>query len=120
MATPGAFIVKDRLESLEARIDTALDEARLKEFSRGVARDALKELIVDVSREIEDARRTALDDLKVERVDVDSRLNEVQGAFDVAIREHVRELASRVDRLEKLVTLSAVFGLITLIAAIAL
>ena len=44
----GVFVVKDRLEALEARIETALDEAGLKDFTKQVARDAIGDIVNDI------------------------------------------------------------------------
>jgi hypothetical protein len=98
MAAPGAFIVKERLEGLEARINMALDEAGLKDFSKQIAREAVSGLVDEIINELQDKKGAALGELELERVDIDARLKETQGNFDVAIAEHVTRLESSMVR----------------------
>lgn len=118
MAAPEVFVVRHRIEQLEERIATALDEPKLAEFSRGVARAAMHDLLADTASEIDRARLNALDDIKVERVDVDEKLSQMHMELSTTISTHVAMLEGRIDRLEKLVAATAILGVITLIAAI--
>jgi len=113
MARPGAFIVKERLEALEARIDAALEEEKLREFSRAVAADEMGVLKVSSVNEIEVARGLALEALKLEKVNLEARISEVRQELHVSFMV-------RVERLEKLITATAILGFVTLIAAVIL
>jgi hypothetical protein len=102
----GVFVVKDRLEALEARIETALDEAGLKDFTKQVARDAIGDIVNDIVEELRAKKDDVINQVAVERLDVDSRLKETQGNFDVAIAEHVVRIDESMERIDKLVKLS--------------
>lgn len=117
MAAPGAFIVKERLEGLEARINTALDEAGLKEFAKQVAREAVSNVVNEIIDELQSKKGTVLGELELERVDVDSRLKETKDNFDVAIAEHVMRLEASLLRAERLTKISLVVSLASLAAS---
>lgn len=117
MAAPGAFIVKERLEGLEARINTALDEAGLKEFSKQVAREAVSGVVDEIIAELQDKKGAALGELQVERVDVDSRLKETKDSFDVAIAEHVAALEASMTRVERIAKISLALSLLALVSS---
>ncbi len=122
------FVVKDRLEALESRIETALDEAGLKDFTKTVAREAMKDLLNDVMDELRNKKDSVLEQVKVEKVEMDSRLKETQSTFDVAIAEHVSRVEASVaqlevikkslDRLDKLVKLSLVVSVISMVLSL--
>lgn len=122
------FVVKDRLEALESRIETALDEAGLKDFTKDVAREAVKDLVNDIIDELKVKKNDVIKQVAVERLDVDIRLKETQGAFDIAIAEHVARidesvgkleaLRSSVERLDTLVKLSLVASLVSIVLSL--
>ena len=118
MAVPGAFIVKERLEGLEARINTALDEAGLKEFTKQVAREAVSSVVDEIIEELQSKKGAALGELELERVDVDSRLKETQGNFDIAIAEHVVRIDESLERIDRLVKLSLLASLVSLVLSL--
>ena len=98
----GVFVVKDRLEALEARIETALDEAGLKDFTKQVARESISDIVNDIVEELRAKKDDVINQVAVERLEVDSRLKETQGNFDVAIAEHVARIDESVGKLEGL------------------
>ncbi len=122
------FVVKDRLEALEKRIETALDEAGLKDFTKTVAREAMKDLLKDVMEELQNKKDGVLEQVKVERVEMDSRLKETQSTFDVAIAEHVSRIEESIaqievvnkslDRLDKVVKLSLVASFVSMVLSL--
>ena len=124
----GVFVVKDRLEALEARIETALDEAGLKDFTKQVARESISDIVNDIVEELRAKKDDVINQVAVERLEVDSRLKETQGNFDVAIAEHVARidesvgklegLTSSVERLDKLVKLSLLASLVSLVLSL--
>jgi hypothetical protein len=120
--TGSVFVVKERLEALEARIETALDEAGLKDFTKHVAREALTDLVEDIVNELSEKKNDVIKQVAVERLEVDSRLKETQSTFDVAIAEHLARvedsirkfetLKDSIDRFETLVKLSLVASIL--------
>lgn len=125
------FVVKDRLEALEARIESALDEAGLKDFSKQVAKEAISELIEETIEELQRRKVDLLDEVNLERINVDDRLRQTESGFDVAIADHVSRLessmlanvgalAERLDRLETLVRLSLVGALVAMLLSVLL
>jgi len=114
----GVFVVKDRLEALEARIETALDEAGLKDFTKQVARDAIGDIVNDIVEELRAKKDDVINQVAVERLDVDSRLKETQGNFDVAIAEHVVRIDESMERIDKLVKLSLLASLVSLVLSL--
>ena len=98
----GVFVVKDRLEALEARIETALDEAGLKDFTKQVARESISDIVNDIVDELRAKKDDVINQVTVERLEVDTRLKETQGNFDVAIAEHVARIDESVGKLEGL------------------
>ena len=122
------FVVKDRLEALEARIETALDEAGLKDFAKQVAKEAINELVNDIVEELSAKKNDVINQVAVERLEIDTRLKETQGNFDVAIAEHVSKLEDSVrnlevlrvsmDRLDNLVKLSLLASLVSIALSI--
>ena len=98
----GVFVVKDRLEALEARIETALDEAGLKDFTKQVARESISDIVNDIVEELRAKKDDVINQVTVERLEVDTRLKETQGNFDVAIAEHVARIDESVGKLEGL------------------
>ena len=124
----GVFVVKDRLEALEARIETALDEAGLKDFTKQVARESISDIVNDIVDELRAKKDDVINQVTVERLEVDTRLKETQGNFDVAIAEHVARidesvgklegLTSSVERLDKLVKLSLLASLVSLVLSL--
>jgi len=122
------FVVKDRLEALEARIETALDEAGLKDFTKQVAREAISDIVNDIIEELRAKKDDVISQVAVERLEVDTRLKETQGNFDVAIAEHVarideslgklESLRSSVDRLDTLVKLSLLASLVSIVLSV--
>jgi len=118
------FVVKDRLEALEARIETALDEAGLKDFTKEVAREAIKDLVSDIISELREKKNDVIKQVAVERLEVDERLKETQSTFDVAIAEHLARvedsvakfeaLKHSIDRFETLVKLSLVASILSM------
>jgi len=114
----GVFVVKDRLEALEARIETALDEAGLKDFTKQVARDAIGDIVNDIVEELRAKKDDVINQVAVERLDVDSRLKETQGNFDVAIAEHVVRIDESMERIGKLVKLSLLASLVSLVLSL--
>lgn len=124
----GVFVVKDRLEALEARIETALDEAGLKDFTKQVARESISDIVNDIIEELRAKKDDVINQVAVERLEVDTRLKETQGNFDVAIAEHVARidesvgklegLRSSVERLDKLVKLSLLASLVSIVLSI--
>lgn len=117
MATPGAFIVKERLEGLEARINAALDEAGLKEFSKQVAREAVSSVVDEIVNELQSKKGIVLGELELERVDVDSRLRETKDNFDVAIAEHVAALEASMMRVERIAKISLALSFLALVSS---
>jgi len=117
MAAPGAFIVKERLEGLEARINMALDEAGLKDFSKQIAREAVSGLVDEIINELQDKKGAALGELELERIDIDARLKETKGSFDVAIAEHVMKLEASMLRVERIAKISLVISLVSFAAS---
>jgi tetrahydromethanopterin S-methyltransferase subunit G len=114
----GVFVVKDRLEALEARIETALDEAGLKDFTKQVARDAIGDIVNDIVEELRAKKDDVINQVAVERLEVDSRLKETQGNFDVAIAEHVVRIYKSMERIGKLVKLSLLASLVSLVLSL--
>ena len=124
----GVFVVKDRLEALEARIETALDEAGLKDFTKQVARESISDIVNDIVEELRAKKDDVINQVAVERLEVDSRLKETQGNFDVAIAEHVARidesvgklegLTSSVEKLDRLVKLSLLASLVSLVLSL--
>ena len=124
----GVFVVKDRLEALEARIETALDEAGLKDFTKQVARESISDIVNDIVEELRAKKDDVINQVAVERLEVDSRLKETQGNFDVAIAEHVARidesvgklegLTSSVERIGGLVKLSLLASLVSLVLSL--
>lgn len=124
----GVFVVKDRLEALEARIETALDEAGLKDFTKQVARESISDIVNDIVEELRAKKDDVINQVTVERLEVDSRLKETQGNFDVAIAEHVArldesvgklgDLTSSVERIGRLVKLSLLASLVSLVLSL--
>lgn len=124
----GVFVVKDRLEALEARIETALDEAGLKDFTKQVARESISDIVNDIVEELRAKKDDVINQVAVERLEVDSRLKETQGNFDVAIAEHVARidesvgklegLTSSVERIGRLVKLSLLASLVSLVLSL--
>jgi hypothetical protein len=124
----GVFVVKDRLEALEARIETALDEAGLKDFTKQVARESISDIVNDIVEELRAKKDDVINQVAVERLEVDSRLKETQGNFDVAIAEHVARidesvgklegLTSSVERIDRLVKLSLLASLVSLVLSL--
>lgn len=124
----GVFVVKDRLEALEARIETALDEAGLKDFTKQVARESISDIVNDIVEELRAKKDDVINQVTVERLEVDSRLKETQGNFDVAIAEHVARidesvgklegLTSSVERIGRLVKLSLLASLVSLVLSL--
>jgi len=114
----GVFVVKDRLEALEARIETALDEAGLKDFTKQVARDAIGDIVNDIVEELRAKKDDVINQVAVERLDVDSRLKETQGNFDVAIAEHVVRIDESMERIDRLVKLSLLASLVSLVLSL--
>ena len=124
----GVFVVKDRLEALEARIETALDEAGLKDFTKQVARESISDIVNDIVDELRAKKDDVINQVAVERLEVDSRLKETQGNFDVAIAEHVARidesvgklegLTSSVEKLDRLVKLSLLASLVSLVLSL--
>ena len=124
----GVFVVKDRLEALEARIETALDEAGLKDFTKQVARESISDIVNDLVDELRAKKDDVINQVAVERLEVDSRLKETQGNFDVAIAEHVARidesvgklegLTSSVERIGGLVKLSLLASLVSLVLSL--
>jgi len=122
------FVVKDRLEALEARIETALDEAGLKDFTKQVAKEAMSELVGDVMHELSSKKNDVIKQVAVERFEFDARLKETQSNFDAAIAEHVSALEDSVkrlemlkismDRLDKMVKLSLIASLVSIVLSI--
>lgn len=119
------FVVRERLESLEARIETALDEAGLRDFTKQVAKEAMSELVAEIVEELQSRKSQVLDQVHLERVDVDDRLKQTESKFDVAIVDHVTKLetsliekftmiSDRIDRIESLVKLSLVGSLVAI------
>ena len=124
----GVFVVKDRLEALEARIETALDEAGLKDFTKQVARESISDIVNDIVDELRAKKDDVINQVTVERLEVDTRLKETQGNFDVAIAEHVARidesvgklegLTSSVEKLDRLVKLSLLASLVSLVLSL--
>lgn len=122
------FVVKDRLEALESRIETALDEAGLKDFAKQVAREALTDLVNDIVEELSAKKNDVINQVAVERLEIDTRLKETQGNFDVAIAEHVAKLEDSVakletlrasmDRLDNMTKLSLLASLVSIVLSI--
>lgn len=123
-----AFVVRERLEALEARIETALDEAGLKDFAKQVAREALTDLVNEIVEELSAKKNDVINQVAVERLEIDTRLKETQGNFDVAIAEHVAKLEDSVakletlrasmDRLDKITKLSLLASLVSIVLSI--
>jgi hypothetical protein len=86
MAAPGAFIVKERLEGLEARINAALDEAGLKDFSKKVAREAVESVIEEIVSEIRERKEDTIKELQMERIDVKAELETHLGRLDHMVK----------------------------------
>lgn len=115
----GIFVVKDRIEALEARIETALDEAGLKGYSRQVAGEAISEVVGEIINELRAKKNETLEAINVERLEVNDRLEETRRELNVAIVNHIARLESstlerivevsvRIDRLETLVKISLI------------
>jgi rhodanese-related sulfurtransferase len=70
-----------------------------------------------VIEELQSKKGAALGELELERVDIDSRLKETQGNFDVAIAEHVVRLEASLLRAERLTKISLAVSLVSLAAS---
>jgi hypothetical protein len=97
------FVVKDRLEALEARIERALDEAGLKDYAKQVTKEAISEVVEDIISELHSRKSEVLDEVHFEKIRTDDRLKETESKFDVAIVDHMSRLESSM--LEKLASL---------------
>jgi AcrR family transcriptional regulator len=127
-AQGNVFVVKERLEALEARIETALDEAGLKDFAKQVAKEAMSELVTDIMTELSAKKNDVIKQVAVERFEFDARLKETESSFDVAVAEHVKQieesvsrledLKKSVDRLDTLVKLSLLASLVSIVLSI--
>jgi hypothetical protein len=122
------FVVKDRLEALEARIERALDEAGLKDYAKQVTKEAISEVVEDIISELHSRKSEVLDEVHFEKIRTDDRLKETESKFDVAIVDHVSRLESstleklaslskRIERLEMLVRLSLVGSIIAILVS---
>lgn len=118
MAAPGAFVIKERLESLEARIETALDEIALKDFSKKVVRDAISETIAEVISEIHEKRGQALVQVESERVDFNTRIKEVRCEFETSIVESSTRLESSMMFSNRMTAFVAFVALATSLVAV--
>jgi len=122
------FVVKDRLEALEARIERALDEAGLKDYAKQVTKEAISEVVEDIISELHSRKSEVLDEVHFEKIRTDDRLKETESKFDVAIVDHMSRLESstleklaslskRIERLEMLVRLSLVGSIIAILVS---
>jgi hypothetical protein len=122
------FVVKDRLEALEARIEKALDEAGLKDYAKQVTKEAISEVVEEIINELHSRKKEVLDEVHFEKIRTDDRLKETESKFDVAIVDHVSRLESstleklsslskRIERLEMLVKLSLVGSIIAILVS---
>lgn len=100
MANNNIFVVKERIEGLEARIEQALDETGLREFSKEVARDALKGVVGEVQDIIKQQAEAHVALVKAEQValseGVNSKISMTASAVEQALSNKIAVLEARV------------------------
>jgi len=67
MAALGSFVIKERIEGLEARVNTILDEERLRQFAQDAARDEIGVAVADAHHAINARRDEVLGHIRHER-----------------------------------------------------
>jgi hypothetical protein len=85
MASFGSFVIKERVEDLENRVNTILDEDKLRKFAQETAREEAGAVVSNVVHEIEAKRDEVLGTIKAGK-------NEFFEEFDVTISCICREL----------------------------
>jgi hypothetical protein len=99
VSNSNVFVVKDRIESLEARIERALDEAGLREFSKEVARDALQGVVSEVQDIIKQQAEAHVALVKAEQValseGVNSKISMTASAVEQALSNRIVVLEAR-------------------------
>lgn len=90
------FVVKERVEELEKRIETALDESGLKEFSKHAAKDAIKDLLEDITSEIKEKKTEILNSVAHESIDVEEKFSSLQEMIDLILLKEVSKLKKQI------------------------
>jgi hypothetical protein len=86
MAAIGSFVIKERIEGLEARVNTILDEERLRQFAQDVAREEIDVAAVDAHRAIDTRRDEVLALIKHERQETAAEIHAMFSHFKQEIR----------------------------------
>jgi hypothetical protein len=86
MATLGSFVIKERIEGLEAKVNTILDEERLRQFAQDAAREEINVAVADARHAIDTRRDEVLALIKHERQETADEIRAMFSHFKHEIR----------------------------------
>jgi tRNA uridine 5-carbamoylmethylation protein Kti12 len=108
------FVVKDRIEGLEDKVEKVLKIDGLTEMAKDVtskvlkeALDSSKEEIKETARDVvKEAKEFVLSENKALTVDMDKRLSEASSEFQKAVVEHIGKVEERLAKTERLLKIA--------------
>ena len=120
---PDIFVVKDRVEAIEAKFDLLLSEEQIRNFTQAVVKDAVILPLEVAKQEIKDLISDASDHIAKEYdqvvVDVDDKLLDAKSSLTDHVTVSIREVERRFERIEFLMKLSFCINAAGLIGSIA-
>jgi hypothetical protein len=118
--TGSTFVVRERVEALEEKLDSVLDPKGLQDFSRAHARTALDSTVDAAKREIARSVDSSLATLEERRIEFDAEAASIQVEIHRNHKEFIDKMHEIADRMKRSLTLASVAALVVLGAEIAI
>ena len=99
--TGNTFVVRERVEALEEKLESALDPKGLQEFSRSHARTALDATLGEAKGEIARSLDSAVATFEERRLEFDTEAEHIQREIHRNHQEFISKMHEIADRMKK-------------------
>lgn len=108
------FVVRERIEALEEKLESALDAKGLQEFSRAHAKTALDSTVEEGKKAISQELNSAIKTLEESRIEFDTEAASVQKEIHLNHEEFISKMHEIAERMKKTLFIATASALIVL------
>jgi hypothetical protein len=117
-----AFIVKDRIESIEAKFDLMISEEKIRNYTLNAVKDAIASPIDETKKEInmiiDDATSHISNEYTRINIDIEDKFLDAKSTLTDHVTESIRDIEKRFERIEFMMKLSFCINAVGMIGSI--
>lgn len=115
-----AFVVRERVEALEEKLESILDAKGLQEFSRAHAKTALDSTVEEGKKVIAQELNSAVKILEESRIEFDTEAASIQKEIHINHEEFISKMHEIADKMKKTLYTASVSAFIVLVVEVLL